>query len=125
MVRRLYDAFARRDIDAALELCDPAAELWPTATARLASVEGPYRGHEGLRRYFDDIERLWGELLVFPNEFRAMGDCVVVTGRVSGRRAISVYAETGWVWRVRKGKVVYCRVYTDPEEALAAAELTA
>ena len=65
-VRALFDAFARRDVERALTLVDPGFEFWPQGTAERAGREEPYRGADGLRRYFADVAEVWDELWVDP-----------------------------------------------------------
>lgn len=122
LVRDAFEAFMRRDVDAALAMADPDVEFYGP-TAGLAGHETPYRGHDGLRRYFDDVATIWEVLEVVPHEFREVGDEVVALGRVYGRgpHGLLVDSPTGWVWRVQNGKVVACRVYTSRQEALDAA----
>ena len=46
-----------------------------------------------------------------------------MTGRVSARsRSRTVTGSTGWIWRVRDGKVTYVRVYASAADAIAALE---
>lgn len=125
IVRRVFEAFERRDTDAVVELCADDVEFWLPVTAGLADVEGPYRGHAGVRRYFEDVERVWGALEIGPQEFRPVGDCIVVSGTVTTRRSLTMYSSAGWLWRVRKGKVASCRLYSNAAEAMAVAKLTA
>ena len=51
----MFEAFAARDEDALLEIMTPEIEFFgPTATVL---NEGKcYRGHDGIRRYFQDAE---------------------------------------------------------------------
>ena len=51
---------------------------------------------------------VWDELRLTPREFRRVGDTVLVTGKVTARsRGRTVTGSTGWIWRVRDGKVVH------------------
>jgi ketosteroid isomerase-like protein len=44
-----------------------------------------------------------------------------VTGKVSARsRVRTVSGSTGWIWKVRDGKVVYGKVYASAADAIAA-----
>ncbi len=84
LVRRLFDAFAARDVDALLEIVDPEIEFFgPTAT--VLNEGRCYRGHEGMRRYLRDAEALWEELDLDPQKLRVIGNHVVVLGRVRAR----------------------------------------
>ena len=125
IIRRIFEAFERRDVEAVVELCADDVELWLPVTAGLADAEGPYRGHTGVRRYFDDVERVWGSLEIGPQEFLEAGDCIVVSGTVTSRRSLTMYSSAGWLWRVRKGKVVSCHLYPNAADAMAAASRTA
>jgi ketosteroid isomerase-like protein len=124
LARRVFDAFSQRDLDALLELADPELEFL-APTAELAGQKKPYRGLEGMRKYFEDVASIWQELEVIPHEFRDRGDQVVALGRVyaRGRDGLVVDAPAGWVWKMRGGKVVWGRVYTSREEALNAVGL--
>jgi ketosteroid isomerase-like protein len=122
VVKATFAAFSARDLDAALAHSDPEIEFW-TVTGERAGRTGPYRGHAGLREYFRDVANMWEELRLTPREFRAVGDLVLVTGKVSARsRSRTVTGSTGWVWRVRNGKVVYAHVYASAADAIAALE---
>jgi ketosteroid isomerase-like protein len=122
VVKAMFAAFADRDLDRVLALADPGVEFW-AVTGERAGRTGPYRGHAGLREYFRDIGEVWEELRLTPREFRAAGDLILVTGKVSASsRARTVTGSTGWIWRVRDGKVVYGRVYASAAEAIAALE---
>ena len=49
--RRAAAAWARGDLDAALAFADEDAEI----ISRVIIVEGSYRGHEGVRRWWQDL----------------------------------------------------------------------
>jgi ketosteroid isomerase-like protein len=121
LVRRAFDAFERRDLSELVELLDPAVEFLPV-TANITTGGVPYRGHEGIALYLDDVTRVWTELRVFPDELREIGDIVVALGRVHGRGGgMIIDRPSGWVWRIRDGRVVWWRVFASHEEALEAA----
>jgi ketosteroid isomerase-like protein len=123
LVRRAFDAFAARDVEAALEVMHEDVEFLPV-TANLTTGGVPYRGHDGMTRYLDDVSQVWEELRVYPSELRDLGDVVVALGRMHGRGGgMIIDRPTGWLWRFRTGKIVFCRVYASQEEALRAAGL--
>jgi ketosteroid isomerase-like protein len=113
-VRRMFEAFARRDLDATLAQLDPDVTLTVPATAGLAGRTGPYRGHEGVRQYLSDVEAVWSELELEPLDFRDAAGAVVIFGRVTGRRAPQAQDEPGetiedsviWTWKLRDGRIV-------------------
>jgi ketosteroid isomerase-like protein len=106
VVKAVLAAFAERDLERVLELASPEIEFI-AATSDYAGRTGPYVGHEGIRRYFRDVAEVWDELRLVPTDYRVVGEEVLVTGRVSARSPARVVSgSTGWVWRVREGKVV-------------------
>jgi ketosteroid isomerase-like protein len=120
-VRRAFDAFARRDLDALTEICAPDLEFVP-ATLSVAGREQPYRGVEGLRRYFDDVSRIWQELRAEPEAYYEAGDRVAVVGRVyAWGVGQMIDAPIGWAWRLRDGRLVHGQVFESRREALDAA----
>ena len=122
VVKATFAAFAARDVEAVLALSAPDIEF-TAVTGEHAGRTEPYRGHDGMRQYFRDVASVWEELRLTPREFRASGDLILVTGRVSARsRSRTVTGSTGWIWRVRDGKVVYVRVYASAADATAALE---
>jgi ketosteroid isomerase-like protein len=111
IVRKLFDAFSRRDADALLAVADPAIVFIPP-TGRLAGRDEPYRGHEGLRTYLSDVARVWQELRSEPDEYVEIEDRVLCTGRVYAWGVGRVIdAPAGWVFRVRDGLIVEGQVY--------------
>jgi ketosteroid isomerase-like protein len=120
VVKAMFAAFAARDLETVLTLADPDIEF-TAVTGEHAGRTDPYRGHAGLRAYFRDVADVWEELRLTPREFRAAGELVLVTGKVSARsRARTVTGSTGWIWQVRAGKVVYGRVFASAADAIAA-----
>jgi ketosteroid isomerase-like protein len=119
VVKAMFAAFAARDLQMVLALADPEIEF-TAVTGEHAGRTDPYRGHDGLRAYFRDVAEVWEELRLTPREFRAAGDLVLVTGKVSARsRGRTVTGSTGWIWQVRDDKVVYGRVYASAADAIA------
>ena len=122
VVKAVFAAFAERDVEGALALAAPDVEF-RAMTSDYAGRTDPYRGHEGIREYFRDVDQVWDELRLTPTDYRRVGDQVLVTGRVSARSpARVVVGSTGWVWRTRDGKVVYGRAYASAEDAIRAVE---
>ena len=105
VVRGLYDAFERRDLDAMLAAFSDDAELHFEGTARLAGRSQPYRGHQGLREYLVDVERLWDELVLHATDYRAVPGSVIVMGHITGRRqGLDVRRASVWTWKVKDGR---------------------
>jgi ketosteroid isomerase-like protein len=122
---RLNDAFNRRDLDAFLELCDPDGEFY----SRLVELEGggPYRGHGGVRRWWENIVAVTPDLQAKIDEVREAGDMTVARVRQRGHGAESdaPIEQTQWIvtkWRDKRA--VLTRILLNEAEALEAAGLS-
>ena len=90
MFRRGVEAVNAADVDAALEVVHPEIEFLPARSA----VQGAYRGHDGIRRFFEDNKEnfelfrgTYPELRhVAPDRMVALGT-VRVRGKASGVEA--------------------------------------
>jgi ketosteroid isomerase-like protein len=111
VVRAIYAAFAARDIEGALDFVSPECEIHVEGTARAAGRTGPYRGHDGMRQYFQDVERVWHELTIEAHDYRVVPGSVVVMGHVSGRSGdTAIRRRAMWTWRLREARAVVIRV---------------
>ncbi|HXF00938.1 MAG TPA: nuclear transport factor 2 family protein [Solirubrobacterales bacterium] len=124
IVRRVFDAFNRRDIAAFIELLDRDVEWVPV----LAVLEGSvYRGHADIRRWIKDLDTDWEFFEVYYEELRDLGDRVLVFGhwRARGRASgIEVENPGTYLYEINGGKVVSMRTFTDRVEAFEAAGLS-
>jgi ketosteroid isomerase-like protein len=123
LVSDVFAAFNRRDLDAAIAVCHPDVEFF-APTAEMANAGEPYRGHDGMRKYYEDVSRVWLELEVLPREYRDADDStVLVFGRVYGRGEGGYIQDSPaqWVMRIRDGLVWSIRVFTNRSAALAEA----
>ena len=123
VVAAIFDAFARRDLDAVLALFDPEAEIWPQGTAERVDRTKPYRGHDGLRRYLADVEEVWEDLQVEPGELRSVAGSVVAFGTARGtpRTGPPIEQPVIWTIRLRHGRVTRIQVVATAAEAERAA----
>jgi ketosteroid isomerase-like protein len=85
LTHRAHDAFNRRDLDAFLALMDPHTEFTPYEVW----VQGgkPYRGHDGMRRWWEESFEVLPDLRVELHEVRDLGDVIFVRGRLYGHGA--------------------------------------
>ena len=122
LVREAFEAFARRDLARLVDLTDPQIEFF-APTAALANEGRCYRGHEGLARYLNDVERVWAHLDVMPEKFRAVGNHIVAIGtvRAQARDGLEVENPVVWVWEVRGDRLCRGCVYDDPAETFKGA----
>jgi hypothetical protein len=122
---RAIDAFNRRDLAAYLALMDADVEFTPYEVW----VQGgsPYRGHAGVRGWWEESFAVFPDLRAEIYEVRDLGDRMFAHGRIRGQGAGSGASieRTLWVtveWRGKKA-VWWC-VFESEAEALEAAGLT-
>ena len=81
------------------------------APPAIAGRSGPYFGHDGLREYFRDVERVWQELVLHTEDIRVIPGSVIVIGHVTGRRQdLDVRRSSVWTWRVKDGRATSVKV---------------
>jgi ketosteroid isomerase-like protein len=114
--RRGYRAFERRDTDALAELLHPEAEVH-AVTGIVAHQSEPYVGRRGLEEYVRDVERVWDELNLMPQEFMPLaGDRVLVSGRVLVKRgATRLDIPSAWLWEFEGDLVRTVLILSDPQ----------
>jgi ketosteroid isomerase-like protein len=110
VVLAVFDAFARRDRSAMAELFTDDAEVVLEGTAQLVGRDQPYRGRDGILRYFEDVESAWEVLELHPESVRSVQGSVVVFGTVRGRaQGRDVELRALWTWQLRGGRVISLR----------------
>jgi ketosteroid isomerase-like protein len=122
-VRGFATAITRYDLDAALEVCHPDIEF-----LSVLAVDGlAYVGHEGIRRYFNDIVSAWDEWAVDVHSVDSLPDGRVViemTMRARGRESGAPLANfAAHIWTIKDGRLLRNEPFRDREEALRAAGL--
>jgi len=106
LIRRGYDAFARGDIPAALDVFHPDITWHVPGRSPLS---GDYHGHPGVLEFFGRCQQLSADTLrVVPEEFfLGGGDRVVALCTVSAERHGQAWSSPeAHIWRVRDGKAV-------------------
>jgi len=126
LVRRIYDAGARRDTEAVLAAHDPEIEWDISRSPARSLIAGSqhYYGHDGLRAFFREWYEAWDNVSADCEELIDAGDAVVsvettrARGRVSGAEVEIKHAA---IWDVRDGKVTRVRWFGARADAMAAA----
>ena len=117
-VRGLADAINRRDPDAAIAVSDPEIEFLSV----LAVSGKAYRGHAGIREYFDDIASAWEEWRVEVHRVAPGADgrvAIVMTMHMRGKESGAALSEkTGHIWTLRGSKLLRNQPFREPEQAL-------
>lgn len=124
-VKRAIDAYNRRDVDLFFaELATEDFEWFPGLVR--AFDAGRYRGRDGVERFYADTRDNWETLRTVGEEFRDLGDRVVVFGRLVGRgkgSGAEVEARVVGINDFRGERIWRVRVYLDRAEGLRAAGL--
>jgi ketosteroid isomerase-like protein len=117
--RRFVEAFSARDVEGLVALCDQQVEFHPLFAAIGDTV---YRGRELLRRWYRDLQDMWGEeMRIEAQAYFDLGERTLAfnvlhgRGRQSGVKVAMRYAQ---VMRWRDGLIVDFKAYTDREDAL-------
>jgi ketosteroid isomerase-like protein len=119
--RAAYAAWSARDLDAFVKVFHDDVEVKPFLGRGLGA--STYRGHGGLRRWYEEANEAWDELRIEPHEFREIGDRLAVFLRAIGRGRgshVEVEAELVHVAEFRDGKVARLEGFGDREQALKA-----
>ena len=122
LVRDSHAAFRRRDLETFVEHMDPEIEF----SSLILEVEGTYRGHDGIRSWWNDI------LAVFPDwqpqveDAREVGDRVLLRVRAEGAGTGSGIDVDRVIWQVvdvRDGLLTSWKFFRTEQEAAAAAAM--
>jgi ketosteroid isomerase-like protein len=124
VVERLFELFGQgQGIEPALEVMHPDVVIDIPAT--MSAEPDTYRGHDGVRRYFEGFDGMLEEVQYEAIEFIPVGEAVIAYARMSGRGASSgldVGLDSYVVHEFADGKVVRMTPYPDLESARAALE---
>ncbi len=128
LVMELHDAFSRGDLDGLLSKWDPECEYRAAMTQVVEGEGGVFRGHDGLRRWWNDLREFYDDLNTEVLEARDLGAQVLVVFLIRGRaKGSGIYLADGdelaQVSTVREGKVTEARDYFSRDEALEAVGL--
>jgi ketosteroid isomerase-like protein len=127
VVRRLYEAAARRDDVIPFEVY--AEEIiWDVSNSRraLLAMKPIYHGHEGVRQYWRETTSVFGEIDFEVEELIDAGDQVlaVIREREVGRASRAPVEATHLaLYTLSGGKVIRLQVFDDRQQALKAAGL--
>jgi ketosteroid isomerase-like protein len=124
VVRDGFEAFNSGVITRILAFAHPDFEA--IVPPELSAEPDTYRGHDGIRRYFQSFQDAMDEIRFQPEQFWDVGESVVAAVRITakGRQtAIAVEQRIVQVWTLRDGKALRVRTYASLPEALAAVGL--
>ena len=117
-VRVFSEAVTTGDLEAALEVCHPDIEFMSV----LAVSGRRYRGHSGIREYFEDVASAWAEWRVEVHRIAPGLDgrvAIVMSMHVRGKESGAfLSAPTAHVWTLKDGKLLRNQPFREPGEAL-------
>jgi len=122
IVQRGFDAFNERGVEGIIPFVDPEFEA--TTPPNLASEPDTYRGHEGIRRWFDSFYEVMDQIRWDASDFQQVGDKVVVefTLRARGKTTgLDFGQDAVMVWSLHDGRAIRVELFETLDEALAAA----
>lgn len=123
-LERLREAYNGRDPEGWIAVWNPDAEWHPFLTAREEGGLG-YHGHNGMRAWFEDVDEMFEDSRVELDQFRQIGDRLLVLGRMTATRRGTgqmVDREVGWVVEPRGERFQRGWSYDSHEEAERRAE---
>ncbi|MDQ3728401.1 MAG: nuclear transport factor 2 family protein [Actinomycetota bacterium] len=124
LAHEVIDAVKTQDASRLVELTDPGVEWYSLVS--LGGSEG-YRGHDGIRRYIEDIADALEFIYAEVDDAISVGELVLLVGHFHYRgkaSGVDTKSPAGFVVRFRDGRVVYMRAFRDPEQALTVVGLS-
>lgn len=122
IVKGGFEAFNRDGVEGLLPFVHPDFEA--TTPPELASEPDTYRGHDGVRRYFDSFYEVMEDIRWESHQFHVVGDRVVVEFTLHARgksTGLDFGQEAVQVWELRDGKGIGLELYPTLDEAMSAA----
>jgi ketosteroid isomerase-like protein len=124
-VLRAIAAYNRGDVDALCAFMAPDVELRPPVSA-LRGVA--YRGHEGVRQWFADLDESFSRVRIEPIELTDLGGLVLALTSFEakgGESEVEFDSELGLLLEVDDGRIVSWRGHFNHAAARAEAEAQA
>ena len=125
IIRRVYDAFSRRDFDGAAQYLHRDFEIYPAIAG--PDWRGHYRGRDGAKEFWEVITEVWEALTVeFKETIEAPDNRILAVEhwRSSGRDGIVIDFEVTHLYAFRDDLIVRIDGFTERAEALEPAGLT-
>ena len=124
---RWAELWNRREFEAGLAECIHPEVEWQPITAALDGTV--YRGHEGLRRWIEQLFRDWEVFEINVEEVQRLDDSrSLALGKWKARGRSSRleldHQTASWLTHFRDGKIVQMQTFTNRRQALEAAGLS-
>lgn len=123
LVRRALESFDLERPEPFYATCDPGhVEIVPL---RAALEDTVYRGPDAPRQFVEALGEAWESMHFEGYEVRRVGDRVLARMSLRARSrdaGIDLDVDVGAVFQVRDGRVTHIHTFTNPADAVAAAE---
>ena len=120
IVKRGFESLSRGDWEASLPLIHPDFEM--STPAELSSEPSTYRGHEGIRRYWESFYEVMDDIRVEAEDFIEVGELVVVPTLLHARgqaTGIDTTQRSVQVWELRDEQAIRVSFFADLDQAMA------
>ena len=125
IIRKIFAAFDRGDIEAVLSLCDE--DITITQPAEVPGINRQQRGHQGVLEAFAVWPEQWDDFRIEVLGLTAApADKVITNIRTLGRgkqSGVEVDMEFSFVFTVRNQKIIEWQLFLREDQALEAAGL--
>lgn len=121
LLRRFYESFNQRDLDAVLELCTEDVEVYKDPEVVEMVASSTPRGQERVAQYLRVWLESWDDYNARPEEFVQSGEEVAALVQLRARGKGSQFdIEEGMadVFAIRTGRIARLRLYVSRGEAL-------
>ena len=126
--REVVQAWNDDDLDAAIKLVDPKAELnFPDADLAFPGLDRSYRGHDGFKKWWRDAKEPFEYWRSEPLDFIRDGDKVVAPVHFKAQgvgSGATVEMDLANFWIIRDGLIVRFEAYPSLERALEVAGIS-
>ena len=117
LLRRVVETYNTRDAESFVALCDPEVEVHSVFSDVAGTV---YRGHEGVRRMFGDLQDTWDEIRVEPEAYFDLGEHTLLFYALHGwgkHSGADVALPAAGVAKWRHNLFAYWKTYPQREDA--------
>jgi ketosteroid isomerase-like protein len=125
VIRAAYAAWTASDLDAMLETADPEIEF--RTSGAFPDLEPIYRGHEGLRSFWEAMLVPWESFRIDVERIVEGDDCAAVAIRFRARgkgSGVPTDLRQGHAMHFKNGRVLKLSAHRTFESALEAAGLS-
>jgi ketosteroid isomerase-like protein len=119
-----YAAWSRGDLEGLLATLDEEIEF--RTSGLFPGLDPVYRGHAGMRKYWEDFRSPWQSVRIVIDHFREQGDQLVAFFRFEavGRDGLAVHREAANILTVRDGLAIRIDSHGSWDAALEAVGLS-